>query len=701
MEFAEETEEEEDFDSSPYKDGDLDFLDATDHYGDGKLQSSNKTKEEYSPNKAVSNDAFGNYAEDFDLFDEEYELPDIKQELGKPGLASIMANNADKAGLDQVDKEKVNKVINQSTRGSRFFNKTQKDDERTKARVQNMLKAHAQMKKEDFAHFTRSADRLIEKLESDRDLSKSWLHVDMDAFYASVEIRDDPKLAGIPMAVGSTSMLCTSSYEARKFGVRSAMPGFIALKLCPNLTIVRPDFTKYKEASYQTREIFARYDPKFEAYSLDEASLDITAYLADHPGQTAENTALEIRKAMQEETRLTCSIGIACNRRLAKICSNINKPDGQFLLPSVREDIVAFMENLSIRKASGIGKVTEKLLNALNITKCGQLYTERATLLCLFSALSADFFFRIALGLGPVLHAETRANRSVSTERTFAHTSDTTALVQICHKLSHSLAETLEKKGMEGKTLTLKIKTANFETRSRSITLSKYFGTNGEEIFTHARKFLMEEMPIDIRLMGVRMSGFKESQSQSSPKQTLIDGYFGKSIPKENPNTIPPANTKTSPTHLSKITYFYKTQNQNNNTQNNNNQSNNQNNNNPNNNDQNNNNQAGDPFDNNNQNQNQDQNNLFTHKEKNKKNQNQDKNQDQNQDSPHYNQEKSQNQSQNEQKRETVCPICSKDLTMYAKDNFRINMHVDNCLLKNNSKRQSKPAEKNNKKRKK
>jgi len=223
----------------------------------------------------------------------------------------------------------------------------------------------------------------------------------------------------------------------------------------------------------------------------------------------------------------------------------------------------------------------------------------------------------------------TRTNRSVSTERTFSHTSDPTILYQICHQLSLSLAETLEKKSLEGKTLTLKLKTSNFETRSRSITLNKYW-SKGEEIYTQARKLLTEEIPLDIRLMGVRMSGFKESIA--SDKQPLIDGYFSKttkSQEKSDANTTP---IKTSPTknniNNNKITTFYKKIDQ------------------------------------------------------------------------HDKSDKNNNTYPCNKKREVICcPICNKNLTDFALDNFNINLHIDNCLQ--NSNKQAKASQKTNKKRKK
>ena len=207
-----------------------------------------------------------------------------------------------------------------------------------------------------------------------------------------------------PMAVGSNSMLTTSNYIARKFGVRAAMPGFIAKKLCPELIIVPTNFPKYTEVSRQVQGIFADYDPEFSSVSLDEAYLDLTNYLQakEAAGEriTAAEAVEEMRKRIQEKTQLTASAGIAPNALLAKVCSDKNKPNGQFVLESTREAVMDFVSKLPIRKVSGIGNVTEQLLGSLGISNCKDLWEKRDLLYLLFSESSYDYFLRISLGLG-------------------------------------------------------------------------------------------------------------------------------------------------------------------------------------------------------------------------------------------------------------------------------------------------------------
>jgi len=179
----------------------------------------------------------------------------------------------------------------------------------------------------------------------------------MDAFYASVEERDEPTLKDVPFAVGGMSMISTANYHARKFGVRSAMPGFIAIKLCPQLRFVSSNFEKYTAAAEIVRAILREYDPDLRCIGLDEATLRITSYVAEH-GVTPLFVADEIRRRVREASGLTCSCGVAPVRFLAKVCSDQNKPNGTCLLPSSRKAVVDFTGSLPVRKIGGIGKVS-------------------------------------------------------------------------------------------------------------------------------------------------------------------------------------------------------------------------------------------------------------------------------------------------------------------------------------------------------
>uniref|UniRef100_A0A2P2IX59 UmuC domain-containing protein n=1 Tax=Rhizophora mucronata TaxID=61149 RepID=A0A2P2IX59_RHIMU len=181
-----------------------------------------------------------------------------------------------KAGMDGVDKEKVQRTVYEMSRGSKYFDNEERKEAFIKQKIDNMHAQRAKLTAANLSHYQMVADKRIMELEATRDLLRVWLHVDMDAFYAAVETLSNPSLKGKPMAVGSMSMISTANYEARRFGVRAAMPGFIARKLCPQLIFVPADFKKYTYYSDLTRKVFQRYDPHFMATSLDEAYLDIT-----------------------------------------------------------------------------------------------------------------------------------------------------------------------------------------------------------------------------------------------------------------------------------------------------------------------------------------------------------------------------------------------------------------------------------------
>ncbi|KAJ1294537.1 hypothetical protein BS78_01G152900 [Paspalum vaginatum] len=405
-----------------------------------------------------------------------------------------------KAGMEGVDKEKVQKVIYEMSKGSKYFENEQRKEAATKQKIEHLRALCATLTGNDMSHFQKVAEKKMLELEASRDLSKIWLHTDMDAFYAAVETLENPSLKGKPLAVGSMSMIATASYEARKFGVRAAMPGFIGCKLCPGLALVPPNFERYTHYSELTRKVFQRYDPNFIATSLDEAYLNITNICIER-GITGEEVATELRAAIHQETGLTCSAGVAPNRMIAKVCSDINKPNGQFILPNDREAVLTFVSTLPIRKIGGIGKVTEHMLRqVLGISTCQEMLQKAAFLCALFSEGSADFFLSVGLGLGGTETPEQRQRKSISCERTFAATNDSSLLFEKLASLAENLTDDLQKEGLKGKTLTLKLKTADFEVRTRAVTTQNYINSK-EDILVYATKLLKAEMPLSLRLM--------------------------------------------------------------------------------------------------------------------------------------------------------------------------------------------------------
>ncbi|KAG8368489.1 hypothetical protein BUALT_Bualt15G0050700 [Buddleja alternifolia] len=429
-----------------------------------------------------------------------------------------------KAGMEGVDKEKVQRIVYEMSKGSKYFENEEKKEAYMKQKIESIRAQQAKLTDSDISHYQKIADRKIVELEATRDLSRTWLHVDMDAFYAAVETLASPSLKGKPMAVGGMSMISTANYEARKFGVRAAMPGFIARKLCPELIFVPVDFKKYTYYSGLTRKVFQEYDPNFMAASLDEAYLDITNFCSEK-GMTAEEVAEELRESVNKETGLTCSAGVGPNRLLAKVCSDINKPNGQFVLPNERMAVMTFISSLPIRKIGGIGKVTENILkDVFGIATCEEMLQKSSLICALFSRSSADFFLSVGLGLGGTDTPQVTKRKSMSNERTFSSTKDEALLHQKLVDLAENLSADMKKEGLCGKTLTLKLKTSCFEVRTRAVTLPNYI-CSSKDILKHATKLLKAELPVSLRLMGLRMSHFSEGIA-IDPKQKTLSNFI-------------------------------------------------------------------------------------------------------------------------------------------------------------------------------
>ncbi|OWM64784.1 hypothetical protein CDL15_Pgr028501 [Punica granatum] len=432
-----------------------------------------------------------------------------------------------KAGMEGVDKEKVQRVVYEMSKGSKYFENEARKEAEMRQKIERMRAQCEKLSAAELAHFQMLADNRVVELEATRDLTKIWLHVDMDAFYAAVETLSDPSLKGKPMAVGSMSMISTANYEARQFGVRAAMPGFIARKLCPELIFVPTDFKKYTNYSDMIRKVFQKYDPNFLAASLDEAYLDITEVCKER-NIPSDEIAKELRTTVFEETGLTCSAGVAPNRLLAKVCSDINKPNGQFVLPNDRMAVITFISSLPIRKIGGIGKVTENILrDVFGIKTCEDMLQKCGYLCALFSRSSADFFLSVGLGLGKTETPEVRMRKSISNERTFSATGDEALLYQKLAELSELLASDMKKEGLHGRTLTLKLKTAAFEVRTRAITLERYT-CSSDDILKFASKLLKAELPASLRLIGLRISHFKEDKlgAPADPMQKTLRHFI-------------------------------------------------------------------------------------------------------------------------------------------------------------------------------
>lgn len=347
------------------------------------------------------------------------------------------------------------------------------------------------------------------------------IHVDMDAFYASVEQHDNPELRGKPVCVGGGQygVVAAASYEARKFGVRSAMPGRMALEKCPQLIVVKPRFQRYKEISMQIREIFHEYTDLVEPLSLDEAYLDVTE---NKKGiSSANDIAREIRRKIYEKTGLTASAGISVNKFLAKVASDYNKPNGQKTIHPTQ--ILEFMEELPIEKFYGIGKVTANKMHELHIYKGSDLKKKSLEELIRLFGKSGNYYYNVVRGIH---HGEVkpfRIQKSVAVEETFwDNLLDEDAVFTQLKIISQELENRLSKKEIKGKTLTLKIKYKDFTQYTRSKTKEIYF-QNSTEFYETAKK-LWELRPFDkpVRLLGLSLSNLNTLEKKQVSVQLKI-----------------------------------------------------------------------------------------------------------------------------------------------------------------------------------
>ena len=474
------------------------------------------------------------------------------------------------AGMELVDKQRQSQIIYELSKNSAYFRRAAKLDAETDRKVESMKRILTELSNSDGSLEVRlrgEVEATVVDLEHRRSFDRVCCVLDMDMFYAAVEIRDQPSLADQPVAVGSLEMISTSNYVARKYGVRSAMPGFIAKKLCPQLVFVPCNFDKYRVVAEQIRGVIGEYDPSFSSHSLDEVYFDLTeaarkristvgggnnteevrALVAEcdsivgmAPSEAQDNPPpppplhdiYELRRVacgIVEEIRvristltggLTASAGIANNFFLAKICADFNKPNGQYELPPTRDAVMEFLSGLPTRKVGGIGKVTERMLKTLlDIDTMGQVRACLPQLMHCFTPQLGQFLLRTSYGVsseevagvGAASEAPSR-RKSLGCERTYSSRglTDRTEVLDRLKELCEQVSIDLQQEDLWAQGVTLKVKTVDFELLTRSITHKSFFQSSAV-IMQLVTTLVGPMLPFKtgVRLLGVQVTRFR------------------------------------------------------------------------------------------------------------------------------------------------------------------------------------------------
>jgi DNA polymerase-4 len=353
--------------------------------------------------------------------------------------------------------------------------------------------------------------------------NRKIIHIDMDAFYASVEQMDNPALRGKPLAVGGSEnrgVVAAASYEARKFGVRSAISGVIAKKYCPELIFVKPRFDRYKEISSKIQKIFQEYTDLVEPLSLDEAYLDVTHNKKGNP--SASLLAEEIRTRIFNEVGLTASAGISVNKFVAKIASDYNKPNGQKTVNP--DEVLSFLEELPIRKFYGVGKVTTEKMYQLGIFTGMDLKGKSLEFLEKHFGKSGNFYYNVVRGIHNSEVKSDRISKSVAAEHTFdVNLSSEIFMLEKLESIALALEKRLNKHKVAGKTITLKIKYSDFTQQTRSKTVPYFISDKGLILEIVKELLYQERMKDSVRLLGISLSNLNTEEKKIVVVQLKFD----------------------------------------------------------------------------------------------------------------------------------------------------------------------------------
>ncbi|BEI85493.1 hypothetical protein CcaverHIS002_0508940 [Cutaneotrichosporon cavernicola] len=405
----------------------------------------------------------------------------VAEERQRSFERTLAGASVQKAGL-ACDQTEVNRIIAEASKGSKFYlNQVRKDQELTEKIEWFKAKRDELVRESPMERLEADADRILLEVEATCDLSQTIVHVDLDAFYASVEEQRDPSLKGKAFGVGK-GVLTTASYEARKFGCRSGMAGFIAQKLCPHIILTNLHFDLYTATSNKVREVLVQYDENLMMAGLDEGYLNITSYMKTH-----DMTAADV------------------------ICSDENKPNGQFEIEFDRAAIARFMRDLPVRKIPGFGRVTERCLEGLGVERCGDIYKRRGELMAMNHWFGFHGLCKAYLGIADnTVEAPKRGERkSVGVERTFRDKTANDDILRELEGIAEELENDLAALKYSGKTVTVKFKLHTYESKSRALSVKKYIATK-EDILPIAVDLIRKEFPLRIRLLGIRMSSLKD-----------------------------------------------------------------------------------------------------------------------------------------------------------------------------------------------
>ena len=354
------------------------------------------------------------------------------------------------------------------------------------------------------------------------------IHIDMDAFYASVEQLDDPELRNKPIAVGGSEkrgVVSAASYEARKYGVRSAMTGVLAKKKCPHLIFVKPRFERYREISGKIRSIFLEYTDLVEPLSLDEAYLDVTQNKKGNPSATL--IAQEIRKRIYEETGLTASAGISINKFVAKIASDYNKPNGQKTVDP--EVVLDFLEELDVKKFYGVGKVTTLKMYDLGIFTGKDLKSKSKEFLEEHFGKSGTYYFNAVRGIHNSEVKPDRLRKSLAAERTFDNNiSSEVFMLEKLKPIAEEVERRLQKSKVKGKTITLKIRYSDFSIQTRSKTREDHIDSSEVMMKTVQELLYQDRLKDSVRLLGISISNLNTSikDDNNSPDEEAVSAQL-------------------------------------------------------------------------------------------------------------------------------------------------------------------------------